>query len=185
MIESYGIIIMIQFLILFLGTFGLFAKTYKKVPSGQALVRTGAGGGHVIFDGGFVFPVIHKAEFINVAMHIIPLHFGGRESLKLKSGEKVEVDMNFYVRINPTDVRQVAESVNCERTFDENFIKSLFASKFTEGVLTVAESMELKNGEPFPREKFNKNIRAAIGTNLNGFILEDLAIPKINIIEQK
>lgn len=105
--------------------------------------------------------------------------------MKLKSGEKVEVDVNFYVRINPNDVLEVAQSVNCERTFDENFIKSLFASKFTEGVLTVAESMELKEGEPFLRENFNRNIREAIGTNLNGFILEDLAIPKINVIEQK
>jgi flotillin len=159
--------------------------TYKKAPSGQALVRTGAGGSRVIFDGGFVFPMIHKAEFINIAMHIIPLNFSGRESLKLKSGEQVEADMNFYVRINPNDILQVAQSVNCERTFDEKFIKSLFAPVFTEGILTVAENIELKEEESFPRQKFNKSVLHAIGVNLNGFILEDLAIPKINVIKQK
>jgi len=169
--------------VFFIGIVSFAAKSYKKVPQGQVLVRNGAGGTMVIFDGGFVLPILHQYEYLDITIKTITLHFEGREALKFKSGEKVEIEAMLYVRVNPENASEVAQSVGCKNTFDQDFLNQMFIPKFREGILTTVEEMNLETGKPLPREMLNRKVRETIGTQLNGFVLDDCAFNKVKLIQ--
>ena len=52
----------------------MLASWYKKIPQGQALVRTGSGGTKVAFDRGMlVVPVLHMVESMDLSVKTIEI----------------------------------------------------------------------------------------------------------------
>lgn len=163
--------------VILLGLIALVVKMYQKAIQGEALVRTGFGDTKVSFSAMFVIPVIHKLEIMDITLKTIVISRLGSEGLVCKDNMRADIKVNFFVRVNktPEDVIQVAQSIGCKRASDPHSLESLFDAKFSEALKTVGKHfdfVELYNS----RDDFKRQILATIGTDLNGYILDDCAI---------
>ncbi|WP_430813871.1 hypothetical protein [Carboxylicivirga sp. RSCT41] len=177
MIQSLGISAIVFLVIVIIGIISLIIKTYRKATQGQAMVRTGAGGAKVTFTGMFVIPILHRMEIMDITLKTVVIERMGKDGLICKDNMRADIKVAFFVRVNKTseDVIQVAQSIGCNRASDQKSLVELFDSKFSEALKTVGkqfEFVELYNS----REKFKHEILNIIGTDLNGYILDDCAI---------
>ncbi|TRX71204.1 flotillin family protein [Carboxylicivirga sp. M1479] len=177
MIQSLGISAVIFLVIVIIGIISLIIKTYRKATQGQAMVRTGAGGAKVTFTGMFVIPILHKMESMDITLKTVVIERMAKDGLICKDNMRADIKVAFFVRVNKTseDVIQVAQSIGCNRASDQKALVELFDAKFSEALKTVGkqfEFVELYNS----REKFKHEILNIIGTDLNGYILDDCAI---------
>lgn len=177
MLESVGLSIVFLIVIVIIGIIALIIKTYRKATQGQALVRTGAGGAKVSFSGLFVIPVMHRMEVMDITLKTVVIERLGKDGLVCRDNMRADIKVAFFVRVNKTseDVIQVAQSIGCNRASDQHALVELFDAKFSEALKTVGkqfEFVELYNS----REKFKHEILNIIGTDLNGYILDDCAI---------
>lgn len=160
--------------------FGIIAfvvKCYKKAIQGEALVRTGLGDTKISFSALFVVPVLHKLEVMDISLKTIMITRTGKEGLICMDNMRADIKVTFFIRVNKTheDVVQVAQSVGCQRASDQEALENLFDAKFSEALKTVGKRfdfVELYNS----RDKFKEGILQIIGTDLNGYILDDCAI---------
>lgn len=155
----------------------MFSRFYRKVQQGQAIVRNGVGDTKVSFNGMTVIPVIHHIEFVDISVKRIEIERGGSEGLICRDNIRADIKVAFFVRVNKTeqDVLRVAQSIGCERASNVDLIRSLFDAKFSEALKTVGKRfdfVQLYN----ERDHFKDEIIKVIGTDLNGFVLDDCAI---------
>lgn len=160
-----------------LGFLAVIAKMYKKAVQGEALLRTGMGDAKVSFSGIIVVPILHKLEVLDIKLKAIVIARHGAEGLVCKDNMRADVKVNFFVRVNKThdDVVNVAQSIGAHRASDPVALESLFDAKFSEALKTVGKHfdfIELYNS----REQFKQEILRIIGTDLNGYVLDDCAI---------
>jgi uncharacterized membrane protein YqiK len=90
---------------------------------------------------------------------------------------RADIKVVFFVRINnvEADIIKVADSIGCVRASSEPEIRNLFDAKFSEALKTVGKRfMFIQLYED--RDKFREAILKVIGTDLNGYVLEDAAI---------
>ncbi|CAN5904774.1 flotillin family protein [soil metagenome] len=163
--------------IIFMGVLILFSRFFRKVTQGQAIVRNGIGGTKVSFNGMIVIPVAHQAEYMDISVKRIEIERRGTEGLICKDNIRADIKVAFFVRVNKTndDVLRVAQSIGCQRASNFDMIRTLFDSKFSEALKTVGKRfdfVELYN----ERSTFKDEILKVIGTDLNGFALDDCAI---------
>lgn len=152
-------------------------STHKKNSQGKALVRTGFGGAKVALDSGmFSIPILHKIEEIDISMKTLKI----KEQIRFLNEEFLELEIHFFVRINkdPRYVVEVAQTIGCEQAGKQEVIENLFHAKFTEAIRDIAAEFEA-NEVLKSSLKFKIQILQHIGTDLNGFILDDCAIQKI------
>jgi flotillin len=155
----------------------MFVRCYRKVEQGQVLVRNGVGGTKVSFCGMVVLPVLHKFEYMDISVTRLEIDRRGQAGLICKDNMRADITVAFFVRVNKTenDVLKVAQTIGCKRASDREAIALLFEAKFSEALKTVGrhfEFVELYNS----REKFRDEIIKIIGTDLNGYVLDDAAI---------
>ncbi len=163
--------------LVFIGFLVAIVKMYKKALQGQALVKTGMGGTKVSFNGMFVVPVIHKLEIMDITLKTIVISRTGKEGLVCRDNMRADIKVTFFLRVNQTteDVKQVAQSIGSQRASDHEQLEILFDAKFSEALKTVGknfEFVELYTG----RDNFKQDILNIIGTDLNGYVLDDCAI---------
>jgi flotillin len=152
-------------------------KCFRKVEQGRAIVRNGMGGTKVSFSGIVVFPIIHQAEIMDISVKRVEIDRNGKNGLICMDNMRADIKVAFFVRVNqtPEDVLKVAQSVGCARASSQEAIVELFDAKFSEALKTVGRQfqfVDLYNS----REKLKEGILKLIGTDLNGFVLEDVAI---------
>jgi uncharacterized membrane protein YqiK len=155
----------------------LLLTCYRKVEKGRALVRTGGSRAKVILNGGFVVPIIHRAELIDISVKRIEIDRTGKNGLICQDNMRADIKVVFFVRINnvEADIIKVADSIGCVRASSEPEIRNLFDAKFSEALKTVGKRfMFIQLYED--RDKFREAILKVIGTDLNGYVLEDAAI---------
>lgn len=154
-----------------------FINCFRKVEKGTALIRTGLGETKVTFTGMMVFPVIHRAELMDISLKRIEIDRTGKNGLVCKDNMRADIKVAFFVRVNnlAQDVINVAESIGCERASSEPEIRGLFDAKFSEALKTVGKRFDFTELYE-ERETFRDQIIEVIGRNLNGFILDDAAI---------
>jgi len=155
----------------------MFSRFFRKVEQGQAVIKNGFGGTKVSFHGILVFPIIHKVEYMDISVNRLEVSRMGKDGLICKDNMRADIQVNFFIRVNKTadDVIQVATTIGCERASDINAIRDLFDAKFSEALKTVGRQfdfVELYDS----RESFRDQIIKIIGTDLNGYVLEDAAI---------
>lgn len=150
---------------------------YRKVEKGNALIRTGMGGTKVYFNAGYIVPILHRADSMDISLKRIEIDRTGRNGLICKDNMRADIKVAFFVRVNNAseDVLKVAESVGCARASSEDEIRALFDAKFSEGLKTVGKRFEFIALYE-DRDTFRDEILKVIGTDLNGFVLDDAAI---------
>jgi flotillin len=155
----------------------VYSMLYRKAQRGQALIRTGVGGTKVSFNGMAVIPVLHRLETIDISLKRVEIDRTAKNGLICKDNMRADIKVAFFVRVNQTeeDVLRVAQSVGCERASNTDEIRSLFDAKFSEALKTVGKRFDFTELYE-ERETFREEIIKIIGTNLNGFVLDDAAI---------
>ncbi len=158
--------------------FAIIAMFYKKIPQGQALVRTGFKGTKVATDKGlYVVPVFHKVEIMDISVKKIQIERLGGDGLVCKDNMRADIKVAFFVRVNSDidSIKKVAQTIGCERASDISTLEELFEAKFSEALKTVGKKFQFTELYEARRE-FRDEIVNIIGTDLNGYTLEDCAI---------
>ncbi|WP_230661536.1 flotillin family protein [Psychrobacter sp. I-STPA10] len=150
---------------------------YYKVEQGTALIINGVNKIAVRFDGGFVWPVINKKELMKISLITLEVDRRGKEGLICADNMRADITVAFYLRVNETeeDVLKVAKAVGVDRASDKGAVNELFNAKFSEALKTVGKQIDfVKLFEN--RSEFRDKIVQEIGNDLNGYVLEDVAI---------
>jgi uncharacterized membrane protein YqiK len=163
-----------------IGTVALMARGWRRVEPGTALVlmQTGVREAKVVIDGGaMVIPYLTKAEVIDLSVKRIVLDRRGKEGLVCRDCIRADVGATFLVRINQTaeDILKVSRTVGCARAADQTALEELFTAKFAEGLKTVARQLDFEELTR-ERDRFKDQVIAVIGKDLNGYVLDDVAI---------
>jgi len=177
------IAIVIATLLVLLVPVGLFyARALHDVPVGRALVVQRPRETEVFFSPAIVLPVVHKAELVDISVKTIEVDRRGKDGLPCRDGIRADVKATFFVRINRTaeDVRKVVALVGAERASNPATLEELLSAKFSEGLKTVAASLEFEQLY-LERDRFKDGVLETIGMDLNGYILDDAAI---DVLEQ-
>ncbi|TVO51627.1 flotillin family protein [Denitromonas halophila] len=164
--------------LLVLVLFALFAKFYRKVEQGYAMiVNTLRAEPDVTFTGRMVYPIIHKAELMDIALKTIEIDRTGHEGLICKDNIRADIKVKFFVRVNKTaeDVLKVAQGIGCDRASNHETLEELFSAKFSEALKTVGKAMDFVDLYQ-ARDRFRDEIIRQIGDDLSGYVLEDAAI---------
>ncbi|MEM6550609.1 MAG: flotillin family protein [Planctomycetota bacterium] len=153
------------------------AKFYVKVEPGTALVRRGQGGGQVSFNGKLVIPIAHRADIMDISVRRIEIYRHGSEGLICKDNVRADIKVAFFVRVNNVDkdVLQVADSIGVKRASQLDALVELFDAKFSEALKTVGKKFDFTELYT-ERERFKDAILEHLGTDLNGYVLDDAAI---------
>jgi len=173
-----GIIAIIAIIFIFLAIVFVVSRFYKKVPQGQALVRTGWGGIKIATDRGLlVIPAIHKLEIMDISVKKIQIERLGSEGLVCKDNMRADIKVAYFVRVNNEveAIKKVAQTIGSDRASELATLEDLFEAKFSEALKTVGKKFDFIELYEARRE-FRDEIVDIIGTDLNGYTLEDCAI---------
>lgn len=170
---AVGVIVAVIF-----GLAMLLKLFYRKVDQGRAIIiNKMSGEPEVKFTGGLVLPVIHRAEIMDISLKTIETDRRGKEGLICKDNIRADIKVTFFVKVNKTkeDVLRVAQQVGCDRASDQTTLEELFQAKFSEALKTVGKTLDFE-ALYTQRDDFKDAIIRNIGTDLNGYVLDDAAI---------
>ncbi len=165
-------------LVALLGIAGLFKAFYKKVDQGTALiVNDMSAQPKVHFTGALIVPVLYRAELMKISLITLQIDRRGKEGLICRDNMRADIAVAFYLRVNETqaDVLRVAKSLGADRASDKHAVDELFNAKFSEALKTVGKKFEFTDLFE-KRQEFREEIISVIGNDLNGYVLEDVAI---------
>ncbi len=149
----------------------------RKIQPGRAGVTTGFGGLKVSFDWMLRLPMIQNYHIVDISVKKIEIQRKGKDGLVCKDNIRADITVAFYIRVEATEesVRKVAQMLTPERVADQEQLRELFEAKFSEALKTAGKQMEFH--ELFTeRIKFRDQIQDTIGKDLDGFLLQDVAI---------
>jgi uncharacterized membrane protein YqiK len=172
------LVAVVALVLLALGVFALLARFYRQVDQGKALiVNTLKSDPLVTFTGAIVYPIIHRAEVMDISVKTIEIDRRGKEGLICKDNIRGDIKVTFFVRVNKTheDVLKVAQAIGCVRASDQGTVEGLFEAKFAEALKTVGKRMNFEDLYK-ERDHFKDAIIEVIGKDLNGFVMDDCAI---------
>ncbi|QKW34004.1 flotillin family protein [Actinomadura sp. NAK00032] len=164
-------------LLIALGLVLMVTRLFRKVDQGRALIISKLKRVDVTFTGAIVLPVLHRAELMDISVKTIEIERTGREGLICKDNIRADIRITFFVRVNKTveDVIRVAQAIGTERASSQETLQELFAAKFSEALKTVGKHLDFADLYT-RRNEFRDHIIQVIGTDLNGYSLEDAAI---------
>ncbi|MFZ5890578.1 MAG: SPFH domain-containing protein [Myxococcota bacterium] len=179
MFGLYPVLVVVGvFAFLLFGLLALVARFYRQVDQGRALViNTMRSEPIVAFTGAVVYPIINRAETMDLSVKTIDIDRRGKEGLICNDNIRADINVTFFVRVNKTvdDVLKVAQSIGCQRASDPKALEELFTAKFAEALKTVGKHFNFEELYT-KRDEFKDKIIEVIGKDLNGFILDDAAI---------
>ncbi len=181
MFKLFGIVVVVglgSLFVLWLVYAALFG--YRKVQQGSAIIRTGRGGSMVSFDGISVTPLMHRMEVMDISVKRVEISRHGASGLICKDNIRADIKVAFFVRVNNTqeDVLKVAGMIGVERASDHQALMHLFEAKFSEALKTAGKAFDFEDLYT-KRLEFKEQIKQLIGTDLNGYHLEDAAIDEL------
>jgi uncharacterized membrane protein YqiK len=176
MMESFYVIAFLGVVVIF-GLLMWLISMYKKVSQGRVLVRTGQGGVKIFFNAGLVIPILHKEEIMDISVKKLEISRMNKDGLICKDNMRADIKVAFFVRVNKSvqDIINVAQVIGCARASDHETLESLFEAKFSEALKSVGKKFEFIELYEARRE-FRNEIIDIIGTDLNGYVLDDCAI---------
>lgn len=177
MLGESGMIVSIVVAVAAFGFIAMIVSWFRKANQGEAIVRTGMGGTKVSTSGIFVLPVIHKYEIMDITLKTVETDRRGKDGLICKDNIRADIKVNFFIQVNSVveDIKEVAQSIGCRRASNQQTLEALFDAKFSEALKTVGKKfdfIDLYNA----RDEFKAGILEVIGTDLNGYVLDDCAI---------
>ncbi|MEV6349025.1 flotillin family protein [Actinoplanes sp. NPDC051851] len=171
-----GVLIAVVLLVA-VGVVFFLSRMFRKVEQGKALIVSKVRRVDVTFTGAVVLPVLHKAETMDISVKTIEISRTGREGLICRDNIRADIRITFFVRVNKTteDVIKVAQAIGTSRASNEATLQELFNAKFSEALKTVGKQLDFVDLYT-KRNEFRDQIIEVIGTDLNGYSLEDAAI---------
>ncbi len=174
----FAVVVIGAVILFLLGVMVLFKAFYIKVPQGTALIVNDLSSTpKVHFTGALVYPVIYKKEFMRISLITLEVDRRGKDGLICRDNMRADITVAFYLRVNETqqDVLKVAKAIGVDRASDKAAVNELFNAKFSEALKTVGKQIDfVKLFEN--RQEFRDRIVEVIGNDLNGYVLEDVAI---------
>lgn len=172
-------ILVVAAIIFFAVVFAIAAsKFYRKVGPEEALVRSGGGDLSVATGHGmWVVPLVHRVELMDLTLKRIEIARKGTSGLICKDNIRADIEVAFFVRVanDPSKIKEVAQSIGCARASEVVTLVELFDAKFSEALKTVGKQFDFVHLYD-QREQFKTEIIKVIGTDLNGYQLDDAAI---------
>ncbi|WP_327108010.1 flotillin family protein [Nonomuraea glycinis] len=164
-------------LVVVIGLLVVISRLFRKVEQGKALIISKVNKVDVTFTGAIVLPVVHRAETMDISVKTIEIERTGREGLICMDNIRADIKITFFVRVNKTaeDVIKVAQAIGTVRASDESTLQELFNAKFSEALKTAGKQLDFVDLYT-KRDEFRDEIIRLIGTDLNGYSLEDAAI---------
>jgi uncharacterized membrane protein YqiK len=156
----------------------VLSRFYRKVPQGQALILNKMNDRlDVTFTGATALPVIHKAEVMEIGVRVLEVSKDGNDGLICKDNIRADIKVSFYIRVNPVkeDVLKVAKLLGVANASNNEALYSLFSAKFAEALKTAGKQLEFVELYE-KRDLFRANVIKVVGEDLNGFVLDDVAI---------
>ncbi len=158
-------------------------RYYRKATREKALLRTGLGGQKVVMDGGFIaLPFLHRMEEIPMRTMRIEIRRAGDKSLMTEDRLRVDVEMAFYLRVEPTvdGVATAAQALGARALRPEE-IGNLFEGRFIDAVQAIVASYTMETLHE-RRGAFVKAVREALAENLkqNGLHLESVSLIRLD-----
>lgn len=163
--------------IIALAVIAVVVTSIHKIQPGRAGVRVGFWGPTVSFDWMIRIPLVQTMHMIDISVKKLEIHRKGKDGLVCKDNIRADISVAFYIRVEATEesVRNVAQMLGPERVSDLEQLRELFESKFSEALKTAGKQMAFH--ELFTeRIKFREGIQNTIGKDLDGFLLQDVAI---------
>jgi uncharacterized membrane protein YqiK len=172
---------MIVAMVVMIGVVALVASRAKvRVPPGGALVIYGAGREpRVTFTDALVLPIVARAEPVDCSSRTIAVVREGADALRCHDNLKVDIRAEFRMAVNATadDVLQVMRSVGA-RAADAEVLRDLFEAKLADAIATVVRMLTFDQVSR-SRDELRDQVMQVIGTDLGGWVLQDLAFVRI------
>ena len=158
----------------------------KKIKPGEAGVRTGFGGIRVKKDWMIRVPILQQLQIMDLSVKKLEVVRKSKDGLICEDNIRADIEVVFYVRVNDEksevdgktdfhDIKTVATQVGCERASEIELLKQLFEAKFSEALKSAGKKMQFEKLYT-DRIPFRQEIIDTIGSDLNGYTLEDVAI---------
>lgn len=172
-----GAVIAIAILVAFLNRF------YRKSTRDVALVRTGFGGQKVVLSGGCLsLPFLHKVEEINMRTNRVEVRRTGEKSLIASDRIRVDVELEFYVRVQPTTdgVATAAQAIGA-RALNPEGIRNLLEGRFIDALQAVAAAQTMDTLHE-KRGEFVRHVADQLRENLgqNGMLLDSVSLTRLD-----
>lgn len=177
-LADFGLFVAGLFLLALLGVVIAYKRFYIKVGPDEAIVRSGSGGLRVASgDGMWVVPMVHQYEFMDLTLKSFEIHRQGAEGLICRDNIRADIKVAFFIRVDKSmdEVKEVAQSIGAKRCSQIDTLRELFDAKFSEALKTVGKHFDFVDLYD-QRDKFKDEILKVIGTDLNGYRLDDAAI---------
>jgi flotillin len=170
-------IVVIAVVVIFLNKF------YRKSSRDTAIIRTGFGGQRVVIAGGcLALPFLHKLDEVNMRTIRVEVRRAGEKSLITEDRMRVDVELEFYVRVQPT-VEGVATAAQAlgSKSFTPDGIRNLLEGRFIDAVQAIAASRSMDTLHE-KRAEFVGTISALLRENLvqNGILLDSVSLTRLD-----
>ena len=168
----------------FLAFVGLvLARLYRRATREVSLVRTGAGGKHIIMDGGcLVVPLVHEVSPVNMKTLRLEVQRNGEAALITKDRMRVDVGVEFYVSVSPTEegIARAAQTLG-NRTFYVEQLREMIEGKLIDGLRAVAAQMTMDSLHE-NRADFVQEVQNTVSEDLtkNGLSLESVSLTALD-----
>lgn len=160
---------------------GLMAKhSFVAVPSGHVLIINRLNRIEVSSNNAMVLPIVHRAELMDVSVRTLKIECQGRHGLSCRDDIRADLRAVFSVRVGTSveDILKVAARVGCARATEVTTIDEIFRGRFTEALESVAKEVSFEQLAS-QREEFRDQVVEQIGSDLQGYVLDDVAIESL------
>ena len=159
------------------------AWLYERASREISLVRTGLGGRKVVLDGGvIVLPYFHKVSRVNMQTMRLEVNRHGEQALITKDRLRVDVGVEFYVSVEPTEesIARASQTLG-RRTFEADKIRDLIEGKLVDTLRSVAAQQTMDELHE-ARGAFVKEVKSALTEEIrrNGLELESVSLTALD-----
>lgn len=161
---------------------------YRHSSKDLSFVRTGWGGERVVMGGGaLVLPIVHDLTEVSMNTLRIEVRRAGDKSLITKNRMRIEVTVEFFVRVMPT-----AEAVGAAartlgtRTLDPEKLRDLVQGRFVDAMGAVAARMTMEEIHE-NRSTYIQGVKDLVAPTLteNGLELEAASLTSLDQADMK
>jgi uncharacterized membrane protein YqiK len=156
---------------------------YRHSSKDLSFVRTGFGGEKVVMGGGaLVLPIVHDVTEVSMNTLRIEVRRAGEKSLITRNRMRVEVNVEFFVRVIPTpDSVAAAARTLGNRTLNPESLKDLVQGRFVDAMGAVAATMTMEEIHE-NRSDYIRGVRGLVADSLtaNGLELEAVSLTNLD-----
>ncbi|MCW6509002.1 flotillin family protein [Lichenifustis flavocetrariae] len=161
---------------------------YRRSSKDVSFVRTGLGGEKVVMGGGaLVLPIVHDVTDVSMNTLRLEVHRAREKSLITKDRMRIELQVEFYVRVIPSaEAVAAAARTLGNRTMNPESLRDLVQGRFVDAMGAVAASMTLEQIHEH-RSDYIRDVKAQVANSMtqNGLELETASLTNLDQADMK